>query len=145
MTACITKLYERVADIPIRNWIALSHGPADLAMDLRLLGAFESTMRGQCRCWFAIVRDDLDKPVAAAALCLFRIDALETTGPAIQSMTRKIRRLFPGYMRFTVLFCGLPVPSADNHLRILPGADRAAVLQSLDAAMRQLVRATAPG
>jgi predicted N-acyltransferase len=43
-------------------------------------------------------------------------------------------------MRFNVLFCGLPTPSADNHLRIAPGADRGAVLQAIDELMWKLAR-----
>lgn len=133
-------LYERIEDVPREDWARLAPESADLAMDPRLLGAFQSTMRDQCRCWFVIVRDDDDQPIASACLCLFRIDALETTGAAVRFVARNIRRLFPGYMRFNVLFCGLPAPSADNHLRFAPGADRGAVLRALDELMRKLAR-----
>src|SRR3954469_16594369 len=125
-----TTLYDRIEDVPREEWSRLAPDSADLAMDSRLLSAFQSTMRDQCRCWFVIVRDDNDQPVASACLCLFRIDALETIGAAVRFVTRNIRRLFPGYMRFNVLFCGLPTPSADNHLRIASSADRGAVLQA---------------
>src|SRR2546423_6413454 len=135
-----TTIYNRIEDVPQDDWSRLASDPADLAMDPRLLSAFQSTMRDQCRCWFVVIRDDHDRPIALACLCLFRIDALETTGPINRAVTRRIRRLVRGYMRFNVLFCGLPVPSAENHLRIAAGADRASVLNSLDEVMRALAR-----
>src|SRR4051812_16054133 len=124
-------VYDRIEDVPPQDWSRLITDPADLAMDPRLLATFQSTMADQCRCWFVVIRDDRNEPAAAACLCLFQIDALETTGPTVHRITRMIRRAFPGFLRFGVLFCGLPTPSADNHLRIAPGADRAGVLRAL--------------
>lgn len=134
-------LYSTIDDVPAADWEGLRTGPADLAMDRRLLKAFESTMAPQCRCWYALVRDG-DACVAAACLCRFAVDALETTGPAAQKITRYVRRVWPGFMRFGVLFCGLPVPSGSSHLRLAPQADVAAVIAALDLAMTRLARQT---
>src|SRR4051812_39796738 len=98
-------IYDRIEDVPAVDWAGVCD-PSDLAMDPRLLGAFQATTSDQCRCWFVILRNETGQPMAAACLCLFRIDALETTGPLAQRITRNIRRLLPGYMRFSVLFCG---------------------------------------
>src|SRR4051812_37035412 len=138
---CTPTVYDRIDDVPPHDWAALAPDPADLAMDRRLLATFQSTMIDQCRCWFVIFRDEHQQPIASACLCLFRVDALETTGPTVQKITRTIRRAFPRFMRFNVLFCGLPAPSADNHLRIAPAVDRGAVLRALDELMRTLARA----
>jgi predicted N-acyltransferase len=133
-------VYQQIEEAPRSEWMQLAPDDVDLAMDPRLLSTFQSTMHDQCRCWFVVIRDGQEQAIASASLCLFRIDALETTGAVTRLVTRKIRRLFPGYMRFNVLFCGLPAPSADNHLRIAPGADRAAVLQTLHEVMCKLAR-----
>jgi len=90
-------VYDHIDDVPPQDWSRLISDRADLAMDRRLLAAFQSTMTDQCRCWFVVIRDDRGEPVAAASLCLFRVDALETTGPAVHAVTRLIRRAFPGF------------------------------------------------
>ena len=97
-------------------------------------------MTGQCRCWYAIVCDDRDAPIATACFARFLVDALETTGPSVQKITRLLRRAMPKFMRFGVLFCGLPVPSAASHLRIDPAADVSQVLACLDQHMAALAR-----
>src|SRR5689334_22740986 len=92
---------------------------SDLATDRRLLVAFEATMGEQCRCWTAIVSETASGAAAAGAcLCLFTVDPIDTTGVTTKTAARVLRRLWPGSLRFRVLFCGLPVPSGENHLRM---------------------------
>jgi predicted N-acyltransferase len=131
-------VYSSVTQIPIADWNAVVRDPSDLAMDLRLLDAFESTMRDQCRCWFVVFRDESQHPVAAACLARFDVDGLETTGPMSRAIAQRIRRAFPSYMRFGVLFCGLPLPSGASHLRWIDGADPREVTRSLDAVLQKL-------
>lgn len=133
-------LYDSISQVPPQQWESLRE-PGDLATDPRLLETLERTLVDQCRCWTAVISDEAAKaPVAAACLCLFRVDALDTTGSLIQTGARWLRRVWPGAGRIRVLFCGLPVPSGDNHLRIRPDADAAQTLRTLDRAMRDLAR-----
>src|SRR5437773_2999480 len=133
-------LYGQVEDIPPQDWSRVVSDPTDLAMDLRLLGAFQSTTRDQCRCWFVIFRDESQQPVAAACLARFEVDALETTRPTSRAIARRIRHAFPSYMRFGVLFCGLPLPSGASHLRWIRGVDRVELTASLDALLQKLAK-----
>jgi predicted N-acyltransferase len=137
----IPTIYDRVADVPPGDWSKLIKDPYDLAMDRRLLAAFESTLGGQCRCWYVVFRDDDGECLALACLALFQIDALETTGPVGRAFTRRIRLIMPGYMRFGVLFCGLPLPSGASHLRYRADIDRNELLVALDALLREQARA----
>lgn len=113
----------------------------DLAMDLRLLRCFEHSMAGQCRCWAVLIREAATgKPAAAAAVGLFGVDGLDTMGRAARRLARVARRVWPGFLRFGVLFCGLPVPAGHSHLRIVPGVEPGPVLRALDAALRGIAR-----
>src|SRR2546429_1780293 len=133
-------VYDHIDDVPAANWSHVVSDPNDLAMDRRLLGAFQSTMIDQCRCWFVIFRDESQQPVAAACLAKFEVDALETTRPTSRAIAHRIRRAFPAYMRFGVLFCGLPLPSGASHLRWIDGVDRLALTASLDALLQRLAK-----
>ena len=135
-------IYDRIDDVPQNDWTCIATDPADLAMDRRLLGAFQSTIGQQCRCWFAIFRDESNQPAAAACLGLFQIDALETTTPKNRAIAQRIRKVFPGYMRFGVMFCGLPLPSGASHLRWVAGVDPNDVVE---AGSMGLVRKSSPG
>jgi hypothetical protein len=54
--------------------------------------------------------------------------------------TLALRRLWSGYMRFSVLFCGLPVSAGQKHVRLAPEADPRQVVSTLDAVLCQLAR-----
>lgn len=133
-------VYDRIEAVPASDWLAVVEDPNDLAMNRALLSAFQSTMTGQCRCWFVIFRDESQQPVAAACLGRFEVDALETTRPTSRAIAHRIRRAFPGYMRFGVLFCGLPLPSGASHVRWIRGVDRAELTASLDALLQRLAK-----
>src|SRR4051812_10679365 len=74
--------------------------PHDLAMDLRLLSAFQRTMTAQCRCGALFSRDDAAHPIPAAALALFPGDGADTTSPLNRGLTRRIRNAAPNFLRF---------------------------------------------
>ena len=124
-------VYDHIEDVPQDDWSRIVSDPNDLAIDRRLLGAFQSTIGDQCRCWFVIFRNESSQPVAAACLALFQVDPLETT---------RLSRALPVRLRFGVLFCGLPLPSGASHLRWVPGTDLANLSESLDALLRKLAR-----
>ncbi len=68
------------------------------------------------------------------------MDAVLTAPAAIQSLTGLARRIWKDCLHFKVLFCGLPVPPGESHLRIHPGGDRAAVLRTQHTTMHRLAR-----
>jgi predicted N-acyltransferase len=135
--ACSVALHDRFDQINANDWSRIV-SRNDLAMDLRLLTAFQQTMTDQCRCWGLIVHDQAGAPVAAAALALFTVDGADTTSPLVKGITNRIRNAMPGFMRFRVLFCGLPVPGGEHHLRLSAAADRDEVLGLLHRTMTKL-------
>jgi hypothetical protein len=127
----IPTVYDRVEDLPADEWKHVVSDANDLTMDLRLLGAFQSTTTNQCRCWFVIFRDQSGGPAAAACLAMFDVNPLETT---------RLGNALPKHLHFRVLFCGLPVPSGVSHLRWTPEVDLAQLADSLDELLRKLGR-----
>jgi predicted N-acyltransferase len=132
------RLYDSIQHVPPADWQRATSGDDGLAADPRLLHLQQQTLSDQCRCWIAIVHGEDGQAVAAAALALFRLDALLTAHPLLQRGARILRRVWPGFLHYGVLFCGLPLPPGTSHLWIIPAADRAAVLGALDQQLRNL-------
>lgn len=137
-------VYNSIGDVPAEDWEALRQDEGDLATDRRLIRCVEQALDGQGRCWVVVGRDG-ERVVAGACLALFRVDAAETTGPVVRRTVGVMRRVAPGALRFGVLFCGLPAPSGDGQLRIVPGADVAEVMRGLDEVMDGLARREGAG
>ncbi len=138
--SCASELYDRFDLVPPHEWSQATGDDGTLTMDLRLLGAFQRSLADQCKCWAVLFRDDGGRAIGAAALCLFKVDAIDSTNPAVKKLSGAVRRIWPGCLRFNVLFCGLPVPCAESHLRIVDGVDAEIVLDELHIVMRRLAR-----
>lgn len=131
-------IYSSITEVPEHEWSLLTADDADLTMDPRLIRAYEATMGSHCQSFIVVIRDEAGGAIGAACLCLFHVDVGKF--PWLEKLVTTTRKFWRNCMKIAVLFCGLPVPAGQNHLRISPGADRTAVLIQLDLAMRQLAR-----
>lgn len=131
-------VYKSIREVPAHEWDFLTAVDTDLTMDRRLIGAYEATMGEQCRSFAIVIRDAAGKAIGLACACLFRVDAGDF--PWLDKLVARARRVWPNCLKIGVLFCGLPIPAGQSHLRIAARADRAAVLTELDVAMRELAR-----
>lgn len=128
-------------DDPPREWRSLV-ARDDLAMDPEVLRVFQRTLADQCRCWGVIVFDR-GTAIGCAALCLFQTELADISHPMLARLRDRIRRVWPGFMRVNVLFCGLPAPSGSTHLRVGASADAGRVrlvAGEVDRVMRRLAR-----
>ena len=132
------RLYDSIQHVPAEDWQRLAANEPDVSLDPRLLRVLEETLADQCRQWYVLIHDDQNRLAGGACLCLFQVDATITAHPAIQRFTATTRRAWKNFLQFGVLFCGLPVPPGESHLRILPGHDHSAVLRKLHETMRAL-------
>jgi predicted N-acyltransferase len=133
------EIADRVADLNAADWDSLRQDRSDLFMDRRFIAAVENSAQAREQVWSALVYDG-EQPVAAACLSLFAADAALLAPGWIKRGVEFIRQVFPRYLRFNILCCGLPVSASQNHLQLSTGADRAQVLRLLDEQMRTLAR-----
>jgi predicted N-acyltransferase len=133
------KIAERVADLDAADWDSLRRDRSDLFMDRRFITAVENSPQDRGRTWSVLVYDG-QQPVAAACLSLFVADGALLAPAWCKRGVAAVRRVFPRYLRFNILCCGLPVSASQNHLIFSAGADRSQVLRLLDDQMRTLAR-----
>jgi predicted N-acyltransferase len=133
------EIAERVADLNPADWDSL-RTPKDCGfMDRRFVEAVEASRPGGGKFWSLLVYSG-DRPVASACLSLFAADAAIVATGWAKRLTDRIRRIFPHYLRFNVLFCGLPVSAGQRHLLFSADADRPQVTRLIDAQMRALAK-----
>lgn len=133
-------IHDSVLEVASSDWRAIVHEEDDLAMDRRLIAVQERTLRDQCRIWTLMLREADGTPAAFACACLFCVDGTLSAHPAASGAIEFARRAWPGLLRFNVLFCGLPAPPGESHVRIAPGADPALVMAALNNALRALAK-----
>jgi hypothetical protein len=133
MTSLLFDSFDQVPDAWHEMWKS-----DDMAMDPRVLRVFQRTLADAFRCWGVIVFDDLGAPAGCAALCLFRVEIVDSTNPAVLRVRDWLRRLWRKLGTMNVLFCGLPIPAGSSHLRVRPGAATEEVAAELDRVMRRL-------
>jgi hypothetical protein len=129
-------LFDSFDDVP-EAWHEVWRS-ADMGMDPRVLRVFQQTLADDFRCWGVLVFDDSGTPVGCAALCLFRVEIVDSTNALVVRLRERLRRLWPKVGTMKVLFCGLPVPPGSSHLRVRPGASVDEVTAEVDRVMRRL-------
>jgi predicted N-acyltransferase len=131
------RLYDSIREVPRDAWMSLRHGGSDLYMDPGFIATVEETMEAG-RFWSLLVFDEHGRPAGSACLSLYPLDAALLAPPRSRPVTHTIRRVWPGYLKFPILFCGLPVSAGQSHLRFAQDADTQEVLRQLDAALMRL-------
>ena len=106
-------------------------------MDVSVLSVFQRTLADQCRCWGVIV-SDRGAAIGCAALCLFPTELFDISHPLLARLRDGVRRVWPGFMRMSVLFCGLPAPSGASHFRTRSSEDIRRVAVEVDRVMRRI-------
>jgi hypothetical protein len=131
-------IYSSVDQVPSAQWDALTGADIDLTMDRRLIGAIESRMGSSYSYATIVVNDAGGGAAAVACTWLLRLDLEQF--PWLDRFVSHLPRIWQARLKIGVLFCGMPLPAGQNHIRIAPGADRSAVIVELNAALRALAR-----
>jgi hypothetical protein len=112
---------------------------ADFAMDRRLITLQQRTLREQSRMWVVVVRDGANEPAAIACLARFDLEIVDLPGWLGRGVVAA-REVWARFLKNRVLFVGLPLPCASNHLRFSTRADKPMALEALDRRVQELAR-----
>lgn len=134
------RIYSSMAEVDRQAWNTVCASGGDLFTDARFVSAVEASMRKDTECWPVVVEDEAGNPVAVTCLSLYRVDSALLMGPGLKRIVQSVRRIWTGYLRFRILFCGLPVSAGQKTLFVIPGADCGKVLEAIDTAICGLAR-----
>jgi predicted N-acyltransferase len=134
------ELYQSIAEIPPDLWNAARGATPSCFTDPAFLRAVEGGLPERSRVFHVIVRDEDGNPAACASLCLMAVDLLLLAGSWVQRLAGLLRWLWPGLGMLRVLFCGLPVSSAQSQIGFAPGADRKRAIDKLDKLLQTLAQ-----
>lgn len=133
-------VYEHVEQIPPDKWGIVCRAGGDVFMDPRFLRVFEQTMAGDAEYRYVLIRDDAGTPVGAACFTLCELDAALFCKGFVARGIACIRRIWPRYLTFRALFCGLPFSGGQSHVRVASRAEPGAVVDALHAAAVSMAR-----
>jgi hypothetical protein len=131
-------MYDSIQDVPPEVWRCLVT-EVDFAMDRRLITLQQRTLREQSRMWVVVVRDCANEPAAIACLARFDLEIVNLRG-WLRKGIGMARLLWGRFLKNRVLFVGLPLPCASNHLRFSTRADKQMALEALDRRVQELAR-----
>lgn len=137
-TEFIVETFDSVKQINHQEWHNLIDVNDDVAMDLRLIHLLETTLQDQAQFWTVIVRDQQRQLVACACLSLFSTDIVQSATGFAKTAVEWLRSLWPNALKLKVLFCGLPLPSGETHLRIRYPDQAKSILTLIKAKMQQI-------
>ncbi len=137
------RLFRNSNDVPAALWDSLL-GPDDLQMSHRFVRLCQEARVENADYWHLMIyqEGELCCVTTLSRMTLY-LDLLAGDWP--QSLSRTVRRCWPGFLRLPILFDGLPVSFGQPCLKLAPWADARAVLAVIARAMERLARTTSTG
>ncbi|HEY4308110.1 MAG TPA: GNAT family N-acetyltransferase [Pirellulales bacterium] len=126
------------------DWEVVSGEFDDPFIDPRMIVAVQESMGHLCHFQNVIVYDEEDRPAAVACFFVERADALMMAPQPVRRLANVVRRVRGNFLRFPMLFCGLPASAGWNQLRVRPGADVRGALSAVHRAQESLRRDVRP-
>ena len=119
------RMYASMDDACRAGWREVHESVGDIFSDPRFIAVVEKTLGTQTPCSPVVVFDD-QRPVAITVISRFRMDATILAPDWHQAIADRIRRLWPDYLFFSIVFCGLPTLISPRTLWVDPkiGVDR---------------------
>jgi len=140
-----TTVVEQATDVDAAAWREICEFANNPFLDLRFLKAVESSFAAEARFWYATFHDDGGRAVACACFSQYLVDGALMAPPAFQGLVGAVRRAWPGFFKYKILLCGVPVSTCGNQLGVLPEADSGRLVAALDALAHDLARQSGCG
>ena len=135
------ELYRSIDDVDVDEWREVCRSARNMYLDPRFLKAVELSFAVKAQFWYAVYRDDAGRAVAATCFSRYLADGALMATPLVMKVARAVRRVLPGFAKFHLLLCGLPVQACcDSQLAIADGADMDGILAGLNETSLELAR-----
>lgn len=122
---------DSVDDLDVAAWKAICDGHDDAIMDPGFLRAVERSSPQGSSVQYLTFFDDQATPVACTVVSQFTMDGALLMGGFLAALVRLIRVVFPKYLNFKVVMCGLPVSLGSSHFQYRESVDRERLMNSL--------------
>lgn len=129
------RLFDSIGDVDLAAWEKVrSEAGMPIFMDPRFIAAAETSMKPECRFWYAIVYDGDGRAAACACVTRMTVDLADLADARVAWIIRRAPGVFSRFRKLKVMICGLPgspgeknlaMASANESPRILPLLDRA--------------------
>src|SRR5262245_50652329 len=103
------QVFASIREVPIDAWNEIHGAYGDAFTDPRFLEIVEATLPAQFPFVPVVVFDDERRPAAIFCLSACRLDATTMAGAALRRHTGWVRCVWPNFLRFTLVLCGLPL------------------------------------
>lgn len=124
--------YATTREVPAEAWNEIHRAHGDAFTDLRFLEIVEQTLGSSFRFAPVIVFDDSQRPAGIFCVSTCRLDATTLADETTRKLVGGIRRVWPGFLRFTLVMCGLPVTVPQVKPCVRPEADMNEIMRLMD-------------
>ncbi|HKY29773.1 MAG TPA: GNAT family N-acetyltransferase [Pyrinomonadaceae bacterium] len=115
------RVYRDIDEIDAAEWDALL-GPEDLLMSHRFIRACQQARIENAEFWHLVIKKD-DAVVGIATLHRIIVNLELLSNGLTRKLVRVMKSVWPNFFRLPVLFCGLPISSAQPCLKISSEVD----------------------
>jgi predicted N-acyltransferase len=132
------KRFESIHDIEESLWNSINLSN-EFFHHHRFIQSIEDAEMDGCKFWYLLFYSG-DRLVGSAALSAFRVSLDLFLGETSQTLIRGVRRLFPGFFKIDVLFCGLPISIGKHNLAISDFSYTKDILKALMGEMTRICK-----
>ncbi len=102
------KIFESIREVPREQWNHLLSGYSS-TYSHEFWEVIERSRLNDFSYHHVLMYDEADTPVALASFYSITTDIAIFAPPGLRSLLLKIRRIFPGFLKFKMLECGTPI------------------------------------
>ncbi|RLS42442.1 MAG: GNAT family N-acetyltransferase [Planctomycetota bacterium] len=133
-------LVQSVEGVDTESWNAVCGPERNAYLDLRFLRAVENSFAKEASFWYLIIRNELGQPIACTCFTKYLVDSVLMAPQVIQNAMAGVRKLWPSFLKYPIMLCGIPVSTCHHQLAIADNADMSRVLVTLNTVAEKLAR-----
>jgi hypothetical protein len=133
------RIFNSIEEVAPADWQRVRSACGEqIAMEPRFIAAVENTMRHKCRFWYVVVYDENGLAAACASLSTVTADLANFAHPVLAWVIGHVPVVLSSLRRLKLLICGLPIPTGQPALGLMPRSASAQILPILDKVVCEL-------